>query len=522
MSSTVLHKRSSVSGHVPAVTSLSAGELAINTGDGKLFIRTVQNDIKSFSNDEQQAFVLNATLSSIKPQYGNNESTQVFTVVLGGYENNVSGAGSTIVNGENNTIDGDFAFIGDGFNNNIDSGGDYSAILAGQNNYINHQNSFALGSNLSSHAANFTYVNNLSAAGKIYGDGSSLTGIVAGDTEATTLVRQQSANWGTGGAAQSIAFNEILNELSITSGNTISLSSLAGGSGEYLPLSGGTLIGTIVGNLSATGSFYGDGSNLTGIIAGDSEATTLVRSNSANWNSVYTSYNANSAFVIDVATIVQSNSAAWAIDTSIDTGVRALTSNWQDTYTIVQSNSAAWNTTTSYSILLGDNVTNPLTATHNLNTKDIIFSVREVATNKIIQAAGRTVDNNNLELTFNSTPTINQYDLTVLCNGGVIGTGGGTTNAFALVKVTSTSYVQVDTYTHNLYDDAAAGGQMLVYLLPPANHIGVTQHKKIGSTANVVLSAPNGATIDGQPTYTLMNQYEAVGLYTDGNNYFIE
>jgi len=52
---------------------------------------------------------------------------------------------------------------------------------------------------------------------------------------------------------------------------------------------------TVIGNVSATGSYYGDGSKLTGIVAGDTIATTLVRSNSANWNSVYSNVVSNSA-----------------------------------------------------------------------------------------------------------------------------------------------------------------------------------------------------------------------------------
>jgi len=230
---------------------------------------------------------------------------------------------------------------------------------------------------------------------------------------------------------------------------------------------------TIAGDISASGVFYGNGSGLTNLAAPD-------------------------------------------------TAVRALTANWNSVYTNVQSNSAAWSLVTSYSTLIGNSTTNPITATHNLDTKDILFSVREVATDKIVYAAGRTIDNNNLELTFNTTPSINQYDLTVLCNGGIAGTSGGTTNNFALVKVTTTSYIQNATYTHNLYDDTTAGGQINVTLLPPAYHVAVTQHKKIGSTANVVLSAPNGTTIDGQTFYTLMNQYESIGIYSDGTNYFIE
>jgi hypothetical protein len=73
-----------------------------------------------------------------------------------------------------------------------------------------------------------------------------------------TLVESESANWGTGGVAQNLAFDENTNELSLTLGNTVSLSSLAGA-------------------------------------GGDPEATTLVRSNSANWDSTYTTVQSNSA-----------------------------------------------------------------------------------------------------------------------------------------------------------------------------------------------------------------------------------
>jgi hypothetical protein len=45
----------------------------------------------------------------------------------------------------------------------------------------------------------------------------------------------------------------------------------------------------------------------------------------------------------DVAfTTVQANSASWATDSTVDTGVRALTGNWQDTFTTVQTNSSSW------------------------------------------------------------------------------------------------------------------------------------------------------------------------------------
>jgi hypothetical protein len=260
MFSTLLHKRSLTPSLVPSSSDLSGGEIAINVADGKLFIKDTNDNIKTFENIDQQPYTLDQTLSSVNFQYGNNTVTDIFCSVLNGVDNDVSGGGSTVINGSDNDIAADYALIGNGSNNKISVDGDYGAILGGQNNVLNHQESFILGSNITSHLSGFTYVENLSTIGKYYGDGSELTGIVSGDTEATTLVRQQSASWGTGGVAQNIAFDEISNELSITYGNTISLSSLAGA-------------------------------------GGDPEATTLVRTNSANWDSVYTSYNANSASI---------------------------------------------------------------------------------------------------------------------------------------------------------------------------------------------------------------------------------
>lgn len=48
-----LHKRNSNQGAVPALSSLSIGEIAINTADGKLFTKSEDNAIQSFLNSEQ-------------------------------------------------------------------------------------------------------------------------------------------------------------------------------------------------------------------------------------------------------------------------------------------------------------------------------------------------------------------------------------------------------------------------------------------------------------------------------------
>jgi hypothetical protein len=239
--STILHKRNSVPGAIPSLSTLSAGEIAVNDYDGKLFVRTINDTVENFLNENQIPYKLDAGLSAVNFQYGNNIVSQVLSNILGGYGNDIAGAASTITNGELNSLSADFSFIGSGAQNTITPAGDFSAILGGHHNLVSHANSFVLGSNLSSHAENFTYVNNISgtvaafsslSADKLYGDGSSLTGTI--DT-------------------------------------------------TKLPLAGGTLTGKLFGNdanfsnsvKSATISaveFVGDGSLLTGVAKIDSPA----------------------------------------------------------------------------------------------------------------------------------------------------------------------------------------------------------------------------------------------------------
>jgi hypothetical protein len=192
----ILHKRNPNAGIKPTTVSLSSGEIGINTADGILFTKTEDNKIKSFLNSEQLPFTLNEDLSSVVFRHGNNIVSDILNLVLGGVDNNISGAGSTIINGSDNNISSDYALIGTGSNNQILSGADLGVILGGQNNTLNHPESFILGSNISSHLSGFTYVNNLSCTGKLYGDGSQLKGIIAeGVTGPDTEVRSLTSNW---------------------------------------------------------------------------------------------------------------------------------------------------------------------------------------------------------------------------------------------------------------------------------------------------------------------------------------
>jgi hypothetical protein len=246
-SNTIIIKKSLELGSIPNLNALEMGELAINCADGYIFFKKNNGEgeyLARFVDLEGQPYVLDTALSAINTQYGGNTVSEVFATVLGGFNNDVSGAASTVINGENNTVIGDFSIIANGLDNIILSGGDFSFIAGGKNNSISHENVYTLGSNLSSHADNFTYVNNISATGKLYGDGSELTGIIAeGISGPDTQVRALTSNW----------------------------------QSTYLTVSA----------LSASWESGGGG--------GDENVNTLVKANSASWDEAYTLVQANSA-----------------------------------------------------------------------------------------------------------------------------------------------------------------------------------------------------------------------------------
>jgi len=68
------------------------------------------------------------------------------TFIGGGYNNSISGLGSSIVGGGGNDISGRFSFIGGGFDNNM--GDNFSAIVAGYNNEMPNTGELHQGANL--------------------------------------------------------------------------------------------------------------------------------------------------------------------------------------------------------------------------------------------------------------------------------------------------------------------------------------------------------------------------------------
>ena len=165
---------------------------------------------------------------------------------------------------------------------------------------------------------------NLSATGRVYQNGndlqSEIESISAISISTKTTVQSNSASWNYQGS-----------DIKALTGGWV------GGNSAYTTVQANSAswaidsttdtgvraltAGWIGGNAAYTNLVYNSAAYLSGY-----DLSFL--SVSGNWNSAYTTVNANSA--------------SWAIDSTTDTGVRSLTSNWQNTFTTVQDNSANW------------------------------------------------------------------------------------------------------------------------------------------------------------------------------------
>jgi len=151
-----------------------------------------------------------------------------------------------------------------------------SGVLAGSGSTSNQSGSFVIGNNITTATTNTLYVNNLCATGnggKIYGDGSSLTGVIT-----TQYTPPANATFTSSVSAPSLSGTFYGDGSKLFGVNTTAA----------LPLSGGTINGTlVVRSLTATsltaiflsaGNVYGDGANLTGLNATNISQGTLSNS----------------------------------------------------------------------------------------------------------------------------------------------------------------------------------------------------------------------------------------------------
>ena len=231
-------------------------------------------------------------------------------------------------------------------------------------------------------STNFTYVNNLSVLGKIYGDGSELMGVTGGsgggDESVNTLVRSSSADWDIVGDRY---FTTSSSTNTINKGTKVFAVSA---NLSYIPTQDVTIVynhdinrhmhGTVLDYDSSTGSLTADINSHTGsgtysvwrINIGGTPAfvNSLVVSNNlsdvadssialANLSGVSkTELQSLSGSWQHAYTTVSTNSASWNYQ---GTDLKSLSANWQNTSTVVQANSAAWSAIRKFDMVYSPN-----------------------------------------------------------------------------------------------------------------------------------------------------------------------
>ena len=155
-----------------------------------------------------------------------------------------------------------------------------------------------------------------------------------------------------------------------------------------------------------SGAYLSAGINLLNLLSGsstgDAAVNSLVHSNSALWNTTYTTVSTNSASWSSVYTTVQAVSSQWGADYTAYTNLTANSANWQSTFNTVSSLSSNWNS--AYSI-----------ATSYQSTSGNFATTLYVDTN-YLPLTGGTVTG---RLGVNNTP--NSYDLDLSSLGNSYG-----------------------------------------------------------------------------------------------------
>ena len=304
---------------------------------------------------------------------------------------------------------------------------------------------------------------------------------------------------GGGGGSQTLSFDSNTANLSISNGNTVSLSALSATSGS--------------------------GSNVSGLSGNWQSTYTTVSTNSANWNTAYTlatgltslSSNWQSTY-----TTVSANSANWNSAYSSTTALNLSSSYWNNAYTLVQGNSASWNNALSaYSFIA--------------NGSTSIFKLSSTA--PFTNAAGYIVAMNGAIQTPNTDFTItysgtNYLDLNFTPRLGALITvqvlGNGVITNSSVVTVSSSTYNPLYAYVNSNFSVNVPTGSYAVdtttsgvtATLPTTPTFGTTisfmDPYYTWATKNFVLSASVNIQNQNQPVAMSIAGYSFKAVYVGG------
>jgi hypothetical protein len=209
----------------------------------------------------------------------------------------------------------------------------------------------AVGINTETPNEELTVVGDISATGVVYASGGNSNLWNNAYVVATAYSAASSTFLTSETDSQTLTFNESTKNLSISNGNTVSLSALLDDTGMD------TGVRALTSNWQNTYTNYS-----TNSASYATNSTVNSVSSQLVLNTDFNSYKTNVASATatllptsvyqsasgvwqDATTVVQANSAQWAVDSTLDAGVRALTAGWvggNDAYTNLISNSAAY------------------------------------------------------------------------------------------------------------------------------------------------------------------------------------
>lgn len=274
---------------------------------------------------------------------------------------------------------------------------------------------------------------------------------------------------------------------------------------------------TVYGSVSASNSVFANTLSAIGTVY-DSVG------NSSQWGSVYSS--------------VVSNSATWnsAALAGIDTGVRALSTGWQNTYTAfstqsannisvysnVRSNSATWGgvvpvkTVSTMNGSAGTLVINGYTNTTAVNYMVYLDGVKQVADSDYSLSATSTGG----QIVFVVTPPngvvadVTAYQSPIAATPALSGiapisnsfTGNGSTSSYAINGYTNTQAESYSVYVGGLYQrpgvDYTAAGGSIAFTTPPPNgtSIMILAYQTMPGNISYGSSVPGNFSIGGTIT----------------------
>ena len=340
--------------------------------------------------------------------------------------------------------------------------------------------------------------------------------------------------------SQTLSFNDSNKNLTISNGNTVSLSALVDTTGSdtavrALTANYNSVYNTVQSNSATTWNYQG--TDLKGLssdwVGGNSAYTNLVSNSAAYLSSVDLSFLSVSANWNSVYSNVNSNSANWNAafgSAGADAAVRALTANWQSTY----------NTFASVSSTFLTSETDSQTLTFNEGTKNLsISNGNSISLSALVD--GTTVDTAVRDLTANYTSVYNTVQSNSAVNWNYQGTdlkglssdwvGGnsayttvwsnsanwnaafGSAGADAAVRALTASWVGGNEAYTNLVTNSAAylSSVDLSFLSVSANWNSVYNTVQSNSAVNWNYQGTDLKELSGnwQDTYTIMQAKSA-------------